>query len=544
MKSRLTFGVAVLIWLFTIPAARSQQKWWVFFCDKSGSTFDACLPSDPHTIARRLRSCAPLRDSSDLPLNQAYVARVAALADSLGHASRWLNAQAVWADESDIPRIRALPFVRRVTKMSMCIPLAASTCDDVPFSGDYFYLLHHQTERMQGALLRQQGLTGKGVRIAVFDGGFRGVETSPCFARLRDNGQIIGTRDFVRNRDQVDGFSTHGTMVLSCIGGMADTMHMGLAPDAEFLLARVEKFSQPFYLEDNWIAAIEWAEEHGADIISSSMGYSTGRYFIEDMDGVTPFVSRAANMAAAKGILLISSMGNEAGNTWGVLTAPADADSVLAVGAIDPYTDYHADFSSFGPTSDKRLKPNVSAVGTAIVATPKQTTSSSGTSFSTPLVAGFAACAWQADSALSNMELFRLLEKSGDLYPYHDYAHGYGVPVASRLLGKESSIADTFGIFTISVFDDTLSVRVWEKRIPPEHSYTVHPDLVYVQFSDSEAICRFLVIRHYYPLVGRFALREIGGFEMRIFWRGVYGSFLIPDAEEQDIEEYEEMEEE
>jgi len=157
------------------------------------------------------------------------------------------------------------------------------------------------------------------------------------------------------------------------------------------------------------------------------------------MDGKTYFVTRSANIAARKGMLVVNAAGNEGSDPWHYLGAPADADSVLSIGGIDPATGFHTAFSSYGPTSDKRMKPNVSAYGHVIAAAPGGLTSTQGTSFASPLVAGFAACAWQTNRSLSNMQLFKEIEKSGSLFPYFDYAHGFGIPQAGHFLKKDQT---------------------------------------------------------------------------------------------------------
>jgi len=164
------------------------------------------------------------------------------------------------------------------------------------------------------------------------------------------------------------------------------------------------------------------------------LGYTKNRYFKKDMDGITSLVTRAGNLAARKGMLVVNAIGNDGDTKWRTMGAPADADSVLTVGGIDPFYNYHINFSSVGPTYDGRMKPNVSAYGETIVAGKEKLQDVFGTSFSTPLTAGFVACAWQLRKHLTNMQLFHEIEKSGNLYPYFDYAHGYGIPQASYFI--------------------------------------------------------------------------------------------------------------
>jgi hypothetical protein len=157
-------------------------------------------------------------------------------------------------------------------------------------------------------------------------------------------------------------------------------------------------------------------------------------------------VVKAANLAARKGMLVVNAAGNDGDDKWKAIATPADGDSVLTVGGIDPDKDFHINFSSFGPSADKRLKPNVSAYGKVVTSSPNKITTAYGTSFSSPLVAGFAACAWQSNRSLTNMQLFHEIEKSGHLYPYFDYAHGFGIPQASYFINPKTQKERTFKI--------------------------------------------------------------------------------------------------
>jgi len=192
---------------------------------------------------------------------------------------------------------------------------------------------------------------------------------------------------------------------------------------------------EPKREEEYWLAAVEWAERQGARLVNSSLGYTRKRYFQEQMDGKHSLVARAANLAARKGMLVINAAGNDGSSKWHTLGTPADADSVLTVGGIDPRSDIHVSFGSFGPTADGRLKPNVSHFGTAVAAKPgNRLKTVNGTSFATPLTTGFAASILEMHPDWSTMQLLRELEKSSHLYPYFDYAHGYGIPQGSYFL--------------------------------------------------------------------------------------------------------------
>ncbi len=451
----------------------SQSEYWVFFKDKKGVEFDPYEYFDAKAIARRIRNNVPLNDVSDRPLNKEYVRRVSELSDSVTGRTRWFNALAVMAGDEALAVIKALPFVSRVEPVAV---RELAFCSDKKTATSTFKTnwANRQLKIMGYDSYKKAGIDGKGVRIAIFDGGFPGVNTVEAFKTIRDEGRLIKTWDFTKNRENVFYSIAHGTMVMSNVGGMlikdGDTVRYGMATGAEFLLAKTEIRREPFSEEKNWLMAVEWADKNGADIINSSLGYGKERYFRTDMDGKTSLVSRAANMAARKGILVVNSAGNEASNSWKKLITPADADSVLAVGGIDYYEDYHISFSSYGPTADGRMKPNVCALGNTLVANKKDGESLvSGTSFSSPLVAGFAACALQANPGIKTMDLFRLIEKSGHLYPYFDYAHGYGVPQASYILTKEKKKKDKN--FSVKLKDERLYFNVFDAdNIPGTYS--------------------------------------------------------------------------
>jgi len=385
---------------------------------------------DGNVSDRRTRLGIPW-DDRDIAVCEEYVRQVAALCDSAGYSSRWLNAMAVYTDEERLQQIMTLPFVEKTIPMEA----TAHILEAFPDKPEAVKLARYQTERMGGKSFREKQITGKGVRIALIDAGFYGVQVYDGFKHIRDRGGIIKTYDFIQKKENVYHGSTHGTMVLSCIAGIHDTLRLGLAPDAEFLLARTEYlWGDTRNDEDRWIAALEWAEQNGADLVNSSLGYTSARHFPYQLDG-TSMISRAANIAASKGVLVISSAGNEYNNSWRFITVPADADSVLTVGAINPATDYQTSFSSIGPTADGRIKPDVSAPGICAVINNPKLSISQGTSFSSPLVAGFAACVlqWKRKN-VDAVQLKDMIVRSGHLFPYFDYSHGYGIPQADNIL--------------------------------------------------------------------------------------------------------------
>lgn len=427
-----------LLFLIAFAQLPAQDYYWVFFKDKASVSFDPYSYFDSKAIARRLQNGLSLYDTTDFPLNEEYKNKTLALAEEYVGETRWFNAVAISASAENITRIEALPFVATVEPILTDLRLASYETDASDFDRPWILdtndaeLLYRQLVVMGGEEFLKNRIDGHGVRIAVFDGGFPGVDKHPCFAHLRESNRIIKTWNFPKKKEDVYGWNSHGTMVLSCIAGKNGNKRLGLATGAEFLLARTEVGPEPKKEEVWWMQAVEWADKNGADVINSSLGYGNSRYNPEEMNS-TSLVSRAANMAAAKGMLVCNSMGNEADDkSWKVLITPADADSILSVGGIDPQTMRHIYFSSYGPTADGRMKPNVCAFGQAQVASPRGGfTTVFGTSFSSPLVAGFAACAWQTRPGYTAMQMKSEIERSADKYPYFDYAYGYGIPQAA-----------------------------------------------------------------------------------------------------------------
>jgi serine protease AprX len=433
------FGVVVMVVVqHALLSVYAQQKYWVFLSDKDGVTFNPYDYFDQKAIDRRIKHNVDLVDYTDFPLRQDYITQVSAIADTICGHSRWFNALACLLTENQRIEIEKLPFVVATEPMLSEVIYAFADADDLDKIHDgKKSLLEGQTQWMGGSLFAAQGLSGKGVRICIIDAGFPGVDRAQEFAHIRRETRIIKTWDFVRNQPNVYKNHSHGSTVMSCIGGISeDNIPIGLAPDAEFLLARTERIMvEGKSEEEDWLMAVEWADKHGADIINSSLGYTVSLYFRENMNGKTAIISRAATMAAHKGILVVNAAGNEGGSAWKYVAAPGDADSVLTVGGINPWTGIHTTFSSFGPTADFRMKPNVTAFGHVMAYGNRQGLhETQGTSFASPLVAGFAACVMQLYPEKKNMEIFDLIQQSASLYPYYDYAHGFGIPQASYFM--------------------------------------------------------------------------------------------------------------
>ena len=444
LRPLFRFSSLLLILILITPSISAQEYYWVFFKDKKETTFDPVTYFHPKAIERCLQQGLPLCDSTDFPLNEQYKSQAAALSEEVIGESRWFNALAVKTFQ--IEEIAQLPFVKQVQHIASDFQPAEVEIDETDHSSQAAPVqLPEQLLLMNGEAFFNNGIHGEGMRIAILDGGFKMADTHPAFQHLRDGNRIVATYNFPLKKENVYGWDSHGTMVLSCIAGIGQHDEpLGLATGAEFLLARTETGLENRIEEVWWTMGMEWADRNGAHIINSSLGYGKDRYNPDEMDG-TSVVAKAAQMAAEKGIVVCNSMGNEGDDrTWRTIITPADAEGVLAVGGIDRDGN-PSSFTSLGPSADGRLKPNVSAMGTRVeVANPshsKPYTKASGTSFASPLTAGFVACAWQIHRDWTNRQLMEEIEKSGHLYPYYDYQYGYGVPQADYFVnsGKEAT---------------------------------------------------------------------------------------------------------
>lgn len=519
----------------------SQESYFVFFKDKSGSSFNPVAYFDAKALERKVMFGIPISDSTDYPVSSGYLSIIDKNVTKIGYESRWFNGVYVWATESQMNVVNRLPFVKQSIQIATTALYCKISDYDTVYNKENSLLAHKQLTRLQGDKFKNQGIDGKGVRIAIFDGGFPEVNTHRAFDHIRKENRILKTYDFVKKNEFVYSYNSHGLSTFSNVAGIYDSIQLGLATGAEFLLARTEVNTEPFAEEQYWMAAAEWGDKNGAHIISSSLGYTADRYFPELMDGKHSLVVNAANMAATKGMLVINAMGNDGDNKWKAMGTPADADSILSIGGIHPDTDFHIKFSSFGPTKDGRMKPNVCAFGKATVASKNDEIEAAyGTSFATPLVSGFAACAWQTMMAKNNMEMKTEIEHSGDLYPYYDYAHGYGVPQASYFTEKKP-MEKPEASYSISVKEDWVyvsyllpldSVQIRQGKSHEdegENSFTKDPKY-YLYFHIAKpdgTLARYGVVEVYSEHPISFELDEIPkGYTLRIAYKNGYQEWV------------------
>ncbi len=439
--------------LFIIQADAFSQsyKYWIEFTDKNNSPYSISTPSaylSARAIARRAKHGIPVQ-LNDLPPNPAYIDSVVSKGVKLLNRSGWFNAISInTSDSTKMAKIRALPFVKSskyvlsVKKTHSTNHFIETTQNNSPYSvSSYNYgNSQNQVHQINVDCLNNMGFRGKGKRIAVIDTRFGVADTLSAFDSLRNRGGILATWDFVWQQpvvwDDTNNTDVHGQEVLSCIAGNLPGQLLGDAMDADFYLLRTEDANSEYMIEDdNWASGAEYADSAGADIITSSLGYSVftndpgSSYTYADMNGKVAVASRAATIASEKGLVVCVAAGNEGGSSWQYITSPGDADSILTVGAVDFLGNY-ATFSSTGPTSDHRVKPDVCAQGefTALASSSGGVTFGNGTSFATPLIAGGVASLWQADSNASNYEIMSAIKQSASQYANPDSLLGYGIP--------------------------------------------------------------------------------------------------------------------
>ena len=378
-------------------------------------------------------------DSLDLPVSQQYVAEIGSTGVQVLCTSKWLNTVTIRTDSAAlVEQVKALSFVDSVN-LTWVEPelkgakIKLETLEPV-MNFDYGVSLS-QVAVHNGQWLHKSGHIGEGKLIAVLDAGFLKVNELKAFDSLWHKGQILGTRDFVAPGGDVFAEHSHGMAVLSVMGGQIPGALIGTAPGADYFLIRTEDNASEYPVEmDYWIAGAELADSLGADLINSSLGYSvfdndSMNYTIDDLDGNTIRVTIGADIAASRGILVVTSAVNEGNKSWQKITVPADGNEVLAVGSVHADSTYSS-FSSRGPSADGRVKPDVMGVGSSTVIQYSSNTigTSNGTSFSGPLVTGMAASLWSALPELSAAELRDLIKRHGDRYTEPSDTFGYGIP--------------------------------------------------------------------------------------------------------------------
>jgi len=457
--------IVVFLFLVSSLVGFSQEDAWVYFKDKPNS---ATYLSNPLTMLtqraldRRTNQGIAL-DIKDVPIYQPYIDEIiASTGITVKAKSKWLNCLHIRGSQADINALKLLSSVLRVdfadkslnvsglkTKAKLKFKPVNKTLQTL-ISFNYGSSAN-QIQMLNGHLLHQANYTGTGKIIAVLDAGFPGVNTAQPFQRLITNGLILGGYDYVNKSTNFYTGNSHGTLVLSTMGGFTDGQLVGTAPDAQYYLFITEDTASENPVEEsNWVEAAEEADRLGADIITSSLGYfafdnpAYGHTY-SDMTGNSAFASQGANIAFSKGIFVVASAGNEGATAEPHVGVPAEALNVLGIGAVKADRTY-AVFSSIGPSFDNRVKPDVMVQGNPAVLsdTAGNIGTASGTSFSGPILAGMVACLWQALPRKTNAQIKQLITQSADNFnPIVESRtqYGYGIPDFNLALSNGLSVA-------------------------------------------------------------------------------------------------------
>jgi len=451
--------IGVLLICFTslgLKGFTQQIRYIVELKDKADNDFMLNVPAaflSSRALEHRTNYNIAL-DSTDLPVTRRYLDSIRLSgAVTILNTSKWLNQVAIQTtDAAALAKISNFPFVKsykaidarsssksRSNKFELeSIATAASSIEPLQteLANIYNYgQSYDQLHLHQGEFLHNHGFSGQGMQLAMLDAGFPNYPTHPTFDSVRLNNQFLGTWDFVNNSSNVNGFNSHGTLCLSIIAANNPGTFIGTAPKTSFYLFRTEDADTEYPIEEqNLAAALERADSAGVNVASISLGYFTFddpayNYTYANMDGNTTISARAADLAARKGMLVVVANGNEGANAWRFLITPGDADSVLSVGAVD-IAGAVAGFSSYGPSSDGRVKPGVAAVGRNAFGHTGTGAPGfyDGTSMACPNMAGLATCLWQAFPESNNMGIISALQQSASKANTPDDRMGYGIP--------------------------------------------------------------------------------------------------------------------
>ncbi|MBK8497598.1 MAG: S8 family peptidase [Flavobacteriales bacterium] len=484
LRHALSFGSLLVAGLGAAQTA--PDTYWVQFTDKDNTPYSLAEPEQflsERSIERRQSQGIAL-EVSDLPVDPAYVTIVLGIGDvQLINRSKWFNAITIRStDATAIDAIGQLPFVSHVRgtraligttpapekfTLEVAAPMAGPRGGEPADYGASWL----QISQMNGHLLHAMDAKGQGMLIGVLDSGFEDADSLPAFDDLRAREGVVLERDMVNHDGDVYDDHWHGRSVLSCMTGILPGFLQGTAPAADYVLLRTEEVASEYIVEeDNWVAGAELADSIGCDVLNTSLGYtefddSLQNHAYADLDGTTARISIAASMASQKGMIPVNSAGNSGQSAWHFIGPAADAIDILAVGAVGSFGE-HAPFSSWGPSADGRVKPDVCAMGWGAIALRPQGDSIAplnGTSFSSPILAGLVACLWQLHPERTGHEVMQAVRESASLYFAPNDSMGYGIPnflVAHNTL-TQVGIASEDGGRGLRVFPTVFTDHLW-----------------------------------------------------------------------------------
>jgi len=442
------FSFLTILSISECSMAQTPTKYWVKFKNKTGSPYSISTPSvylTAKSITRRATQGIAI-DLTDIPVNQTYINLVNATGATVLQKSKWLNAAIVLINSpSQLSAINSLTCVLNSSPVGRFKKITSETFTEKSndanhksntSSAAYNYGPSFTQANQIGAdCMHNLGYRGQNIMIAVIDDGFNQADVNPVFDSLRNEGRLLGTRDIVTGNTAVYEDDSHGAMVLSLMAGNSPGNLIGTAPKANYWLLRSEDvFSEKIIEEANWVVAAELADSLGADITTTSLGYTTFDIPTDDhiyahLNGKTSYASIAATMASRKGIFVLNAAGNEGSGSWLYIGIPADADSILSIGSVNG-SGIHSNFSSQGPTADGRIKPDVSTMGEgSYVCQPGYNfAAGNGTSFACPIMAGAVACLMQAHPTKTNMQVLHAIKATASKATAPDNLYGWGIP--------------------------------------------------------------------------------------------------------------------
>jgi subtilisin family serine protease len=469
MFKRVFLFIVLVLGVFQGMAQETRYRYLILFKDKKNSPFSITAPDkflSASAINRRLKNKIEIREQ-DLPVNPTYIEELKAAGAQIIYPLKWVNGVLIKEKPKNIAKIKALKSVLGLYKnmpldssSDLRLETQAKNLSKESAVLDYGNSLT-QISQLGVDKMHAKGFTGKDVKITLLDDGFAQADQVGYLQNVYTEKRLLGTLVTDPGIRSVYVGGAHGTNVWSTIAAQSPGKLIGTAFQAQFALAQTEEGNHELLVEEaNWMRGAEWADSLGTDIISSSLGYSEFdnsqyNHSYADMNGKTTLVTQAAAFAASKGIVCIISAGNQGNDAWKYITAPADADSILSVGAVDR-NGLRVSFSSIGPSSDLRIKPDIAAMGlSTITGLPSGTIGSlNGTSFSAPLIAGLVAGIIQANPQKTAQEIIQGIRKSGTQSSKPDQLLGYGIPnfdranqIVNPVLGNELPVENRFHVY-------------------------------------------------------------------------------------------------
>lgn len=477
----MVWSKTILLSLFigiTGTISAQVNRYMVFFKDKSGTEYSTSIPLaflSQRALDRRVRQ-AIVVTPDDLPVNESYITGVKNAGADVFFQTRWMNGVLVQCDATLLTALKDLPYVDHVEFVApnpKLLKAGRKKLDLNTKSSKNAVRTQVQLQMIGLDEMQMAGYKGESISIGIFDSGFLGVNSTAPFQHIFNESRIDQnvSKDFVYNSGDVFQYDEHGTEVFSVIAAYQENNFTGGSYEANYQLYVTEDVATEYRVEEyNWLFAAERADSAGVDVINSSLGYYdfddvTMNYPKSAMDGKTTVITRAAQLAADRGIVVVCSAGNEGGVAWQIITAPADAKDVLAIASVNS-SGVRSGSSSIGPAADGRIKPDVAAMGvnTSVIKPDGTIGTASGTSLSSPLVTSLVAGVWQRYPELSNKEIMDVIRLSASQAGNPDNFLGYGIPNFKAIVNFLELVPqeNVFEVFPNPILADTFTIKPFD----------------------------------------------------------------------------------